>query len=170
MGRCANCRAFILGGRKQGDLRYCNDACLQQGFLAPLADRVAPEIVARNLQATHQQPCPICHGPGPVDLYTSHTAWSIFILTSWCSQPQLSCESCGSAAIRKGMVITALCGWWGIPFGLVVTPWQLLNGARSLANRPLPSHPSEALQHLVKLNVGAAIAQQAELGEAREAA
>jgi hypothetical protein len=161
MGRCAHCNKFIIGGKKQGALRYCNDACYQQGFLAVVADQQAPGVVAARLEQYRQQACPICGGEGPIDVYTSHTAWSALVLTSWKSKPRLSCVECGRSEIRKAMAFTVICGWWGFPFGLVVTPWQLMNNVKALKKARDPSQSSSELQQLVKLEVASALQAQA---------
>lgn len=161
MARCAHCRSFILGGKKQGSLRFCNDSCYQQGFLAVVADQVAPELVAERLNELRNQECPVCGGEGPVDICTSHTAWSIIVMTSWKDHPRLSCARCGKAAIRRGIAFTSLFGWWGFPFGVVVTPWQLMSNFKSLRRLPGAHGPSPALQEIVQLQ----IAQELQAGQ-----
>jgi hypothetical protein len=158
MAKCSYCNKFILGGKKQGSLRFCNDECHQNGFLAPLAARTAPEVVAERIREVHQQRCPVCGGSGPVDICTSHTAWSLIILTSWKDHPRLSCASCGKKSIWRGLALTSLFGWWGLPFGPIVTPLQLINGVRSLNKLPDASGPSETLQQMVKLDVASQLA------------
>lgn len=153
MSRCAYCNKFILGGKKQGSLRFCNDACYQKGFLVRVAEEAEPELIAERVQAIREQPCPMCGGEGPVDLSNSHTAWSLFVLTSWRDHPSISCSSCGKKAIWKGLAFTSVCGWWGFPFGLVVTPLQLINNFKSLGKLPHSSEPSQQLQELVKLEI-----------------
>ncbi len=161
MGRCAYCRKLMIGGRRQGNLRFCSDNCHELGFLLPLAERAGREFVSEQIHAAHEQLCPSCGGPGPVDVYTSHTAWSIIILTTWKSTPRLSCRRCGTAEIWRGITFTALCGWWGCPYGWIVTPIQLFRGVHALLTRPQAAHPSAALQHHVKLRVGSSIAKAA---------
>jgi predicted RNA-binding Zn-ribbon protein involved in translation (DUF1610 family) len=153
MPRCANCNKFIIGGKKQGELRFCNEDCYQRGFLARVAEEVAPELVAEQLQEIRSQDCPICGGKGPVDLSTSHTAWSIVIMTSWKDHPRLSCSKCGKKAIWRSLAFTSVFGWWGFPFGIVVTPWQLLNNFKALKKLPHVDQPSDELQHLVKTQI-----------------
>jgi hypothetical protein len=72
----------------------------------------------------------------------------------------LSCGRCGTTAICKGLAITAIFGWWGFPWGIVVTPWQLLNGAKALANRPRPDEPSDELNRLVRIQIAKSMVQQ----------
>jgi len=162
MAKCSYCGKFILGGKKQGSLRFCSADCHEKGFLAPLAERAAPEVVETRVREVHQQRCPICGGDGPVDIFTSHTALSFFIHTFWKDHPRLSCARCGKKSIWKGLALTAVFGWWGFPFGLIATPWQLLNGVRSLSKLRDASQPSEELQRMVKREVAAALTDNIE--------
>lgn len=161
MAKCAHCRKFIVGGKKQGRLRFCNERCYQQGFLTAVADQAAPEVVAERLNAIRKQPCPVCGGEGPVDICTSYTVWSAVVTTSWKDHARLSCARCGRASILRGMAFTSLFGWWGFPFGLVATPWQLINGCKSLRRLPRAGSPSPALQEMVKVQ----IAQEIQAGQ-----
>lgn len=159
MAKCSHCGKFIMfGGKKQGELRFCSDACHQQGFLAPLAERFAPEVIEQQVRQIHQQSCPVCGGDGPADINTSRTTASILIMTSRKDSPRLSCARCGKGSINKGIASTALFGWWGFPFGFIFTPWQLFKGVKSLSNLPDASQPSEKLQRLVKLQVAGSLA------------
>lgn len=167
MAKCAHCGKFMIGGKKQGSLRFCNEACYQKGFLVPLAEYADPDEVEDRLRETHEQNCPVCSGPGPVDVYTSYTAWSILVMTSWQDHPQFSCARCGRKAIRRGLAVTSLFGWWGFPFGLIVTPWQLINGVRSLAKARDSSQPSEQLQELIKLQFASELQAQAGAEQAK---
>ena len=152
MARCAHCKKFILGGKKEGHLRFCNDKCHQDGFLAPLAAQAAPTAVSALLEQMRWQACPVCGGEGPLDIHTVHTAWAYIVRTSWKDQPLLACSQCGTASIRRGIASTALLGWWGLA-GMFVAPWQLANGFRSLARTRKLNGPSEELQRLAKLAV-----------------
>ena len=154
MAKCAYCNKFIIGGKKQGALRFCNDQCHQKGFLVSVAEEVAPEVIAQRVDEIRQQDCPDCSGNGPVDLSISYTAWSIVVMTSWKDHPRLSCSACGKKAIWKGIAFTSLFGWWGFPFGIVVTPWQIINGLKALKKLPHSQHqPSDDLQQMVKLEI-----------------
>ena len=144
MAKCAYCGKFLLFGTKVGELRFCGRECKEKGLLIPLAETSGARRRAEHAAATHQQNCPVCLGPGPVDIFTTHTAMSFLVLTQWKSKPQLSCALCGCAAIWKGIASTAVLGWWGFPFGLIITPAQLFKWAKELSNSPDPSQPSDA--------------------------
>jgi hypothetical protein len=42
-------------------------------------------------------------------------------------------------------------GWWGFPFGLLVTPWQLMKNVSGLMRSS--DHPSGELERIVKLDL-----------------
>ena len=153
MGRCAQCGKIIIGGKRQGKLRFCNDRCYEKGFLTAVAEAAAPELITARVASIHQQDCPVCGGEGPVDICTSHTAWSAVYFTSWKDYPRLSCSRCGKRAIWRGLMFTFVCGWWGFPFGVVATPWQLINGIKSLGKLPRRDSPSEELQYRIKIQI-----------------
>ena len=70
MASCAYCNTTILfGGKRNGDLRYCNDKCQQQGALASVANQLPREQVAAYLGRVHRGNCPQCDGPGPVEVW-----------------------------------------------------------------------------------------------------
>ena len=157
MGRCAYCEKFIIGGKKQGSVRFCSDTCYEQGFLAQLADQATPELIVERIQEIRARCCPVCEGEGPLDLYTTHTAWSLIVFTGWRHRPQLSCAGCGRKSIQRGLASTALLGWWSIPLGIVMTPWQLINGFKELSKCRDTSEPSTDLLDQVRLELGAEI-------------
>jgi hypothetical protein len=48
-------------------------------------------------------------------------------------------------------------GWWGVPWGLVMTPVQLVRNLISMASTPDPSSPSPALEKILRHNLAAQI-------------
>ncbi len=69
MAQCAYCSTtIILGGKKEGDLRFCNDKCVERGFVLIVADQIPPEMLNEAVTEVHQGVCPACGGPGPIDV------------------------------------------------------------------------------------------------------
>lgn len=120
-----------------------------------MAHEVPADLVSQHVMAVHQGACPKCKGPGPVDIHTSHFVWSILVLTSWNSSPQLCCRSCGTKAKLGGALISGLVGWWGFPWGIIVTPIQIARNAYGLFSGPDPQKPSDQLQQMIRLNLAA---------------
>ena len=95
--------------------------------------------------------CPVCSGNGPIDVHTSHEVWSILLMTSWKSLPRISCRSCGVKRQLGGLFFSLFAGWWGFPWGLVMTPVQIVKNVIGLASPPDPMQPSDELLHQMRL-------------------
>jgi hypothetical protein len=52
-------------------------------------------------------------------------------------------------------------GWWGIPWGLLVTPVQIARNIGALMSRRDETGPTPQLEKLVKLSLAQSIAQSA---------
>lgn len=156
MAKCDYCgTTILLGGVRDGDFRFCNESCRQHGFLLAVADQVPADLMSQQVAEVHQGPCPKCGGPGPVDVHTSYLVWSALVITSWQSRPQVCCRSCGIKSKLGGAMLSGVVGWWGLPWGLIVTPIQVLRNAWGLFSSPDPTTPSAQLQKMVQLHVAA---------------
>ena len=154
MARCDYCDSYILfGGKQKSGRTFCNDECLQEGRLMIAADRLPQRAVDAAVEKTHQGDCPLCDGPGPVDVHASHTIWSIIALTSWRSTPNICCRSCGRQKQLSGLVTSGLFGWWGFPWGFIYTPIQIGKNVSGIFGGPDPEVPSEQLETLTRLEL-----------------
>jgi hypothetical protein len=77
-------------------------------------------------------------------MHTSYWVWSMVILTFWNKNPRLSCRRCGEKAVFSDLWKSVLLGWWGIPFGPILTVVQTFRNVRVLL-RSDASRPSRAL-------------------------
>jgi hypothetical protein len=77
------------------------------------------------------------------------------VLTSWKSSPQLSCAPCGKKAKIKAAVGSFFLGWWGFPWGLIVTPIQVAKNLFGLAGNQSSFAPSAQLERIVRLGLAA---------------
>lgn len=147
MTKCSFCNSsIIMGGVRAGNDRFCNNKCLQNAGVLN-ATRDVPAKV-------WQGQCPKCHQNGPIDLHKIHQVWSIFLLTRWTSRTQVSCRSCATKSQLQGTAFSLVCGWWGIPWGLVLTPVQITRNIMGMTSGPDPSRPSEALRRAVLVSIG----------------
>src|SRR5208282_2398740 len=153
----ANCdyggSTILFGGRRQGDLRFCNDRCQRAGALISISRQIPEGLVQQKTWEVHRGLCPKCGGPGPVDVHTSHRVWSALLLTSWNSRLQMSCRSCGIKAQLIDAGFSLVLGWWGVPWGLVVTPIQIGRNLYGMAKGPDPSQPSAKLEKAVRIGI-----------------
>ena len=156
MAACSYCGTTILfGGTRDGDLRFCNQECQQKGFVAAVATKVPDTVLKEQVRKIHQGPCPKCGGSGPVDVHTSYRVWSALVLTSWSSRPHIVCRTCGVKARLGDSVFSVVFGWWGFPWGLVMTPVQLFRNLAGLVQINQPTAPSPQLVHLIRLHIAA---------------
>ena len=156
MAKCSYCNSSIIfGGVREGELRFCNRGCQQEGELLSVAQLVPEADVRQRVTAIHQGPCPRCARVGAIDVHTSHSVWSALVLTSWKSTPQVCCVSCGKKAKLLGTLTSLLVGWWGFPWGLIVTPIQIGRNLVGLARTPSSFVPSPQLERIVRLSLAA---------------
>jgi len=160
MARCDQCGTTILfGGVRVGDLRFCSAKCLGNNAVVRVMHEVPEDVLDERVTGVHEGACPRCGGPGPVDVHTSHTVWSLVLITSWRSRKHVCCGRCALKSQILDLVGCFLLGWWGIPLGLIVTPIQIGLNVAALLKRPDPSEPSDALRRLLRLQLARAIAQ-----------
>jgi hypothetical protein len=163
MAKCDYCGSTIIfGGKRDANGRFCNQKCQGRGALLAISRQLPESAVQEQIWKVHQGPCPKCNGSGPVDIHVSHKVWSALVLTSWSSTPQLSCRSCGLKSQMAGTVVSLVAGWWGFPWGLVLTPIQIGRNLIGMASPPEPSKPSAQCEKIVRMTMASnAVRQQA---------
>ena len=154
MASCGYCNSTILmGGKRAGEVRFCNAKCLANGQLLARAQTIPEETARSYVQSLHMGPCPKCKGRGPVDVFTSHKVWSALVVTSWKSEQQVSCKRCGVKSQMIGLASSLVLGWWGIPWGIVITSIQVVRNIVGAARTPDPFRPSEKLERLGRVHL-----------------
>ena len=163
MAKCGYCGSTIFGGVREGAQRFCNNKCLQNAYILNVSQHVPADVLDRKVEELFRGNCPKCSARGPVDIHKVHTVWSALILTRWVTTPQVSCRSCATKSQLGGMVFSLFCGWWGFPWGLILTPVQITRNVVGMCGGPDSSRPSADLRKLVQVNLGEqliAISQQ----------
>lgn len=161
MGSCNYCNSFILfGGKRDGGAVYCNDRCLQAGRLIAFSSQLDQNMVRVRVNDVHQGSCPKCQGPGPVDVHKAHKVWSLLVLTSWSTNPAMSCKSCGVKRQLGASAFSLVAGWWGFPWGIVLTPTQIVRNIVEMVGGPDPQRPSPLLERAVRIHLAADAAQR----------
>ncbi|MEW6349866.1 MAG: hypothetical protein AB1646_12440 [Thermodesulfobacteriota bacterium] len=160
MATCSYCGSFILfGGERLGGLRYCNATCRDNGTLLAIAGQLPDDLVRQHVQEIHRGLCPKCRSSGPIDVHTAYRVWSALLVTSWRNIPEICCRSCGIKSQLQGIVYSLVLGWWGFPWGLVMTPVQIVRNIVGLAGPPDPLVASAALDRLVRVHLAATLGQ-----------
>ena len=161
MAQCDYCGSTIIfGGKRDGNGRFCNQNCQGRGALLAISRQLPDSAVQDQVWKVHQGLCPKCSGSGPVDVHVSHRVWSALVVTSWRSAPQLSCRSCGIKSQAADAAISLALGWWGFPWGLVVTPIQIGRNLFCMSRPPDPTKPSPQLEKIIRMTIAAQSLQQ----------
>jgi len=151
MHKCDQCGATILfGGMRQSSYRFCKQQCRDKAVFLIAATELPETFIAEKTRELHDGVCPRCHGRGPIDVHTSHSVWSAIVMTSWRSTRDVCCQSCGTTAKLRALAASALFGWWGFPWGLLITPVQILRNIYGLFVAPDPAVPSASLSDVVR--------------------
>ncbi len=154
MSRCDYCESRILfGGKRKGDQRFCNARCSAQGATIALSRQIPDHLISEALLRTHQGLCRKCGGSGPVDVHVHHQIWSAILLTSWKSTPQISCRDCGRKSQLGDAALSLIFGWWGFPWGLVLTPVQVGRNVFGMLRGPDSTKPSKQLEKMIRMHV-----------------
>lgn len=159
MAKCSFCNKWIIGGVRDGEHRYCDNTCLSNGRLHDLALQIPDDAVTGEVLRIHQGNCPCCGRRGPVDVHESHYVWSALLMTSWKSTKRVSCASCGKKENLKGFFISLFAGWWGFPWGLVMTPVMIIRNLWTLFSHQDALRPSTELVKLVRLDMARTLAR-----------
>jgi hypothetical protein len=150
MARCSYCNSLLLfGGTKTNAGTFCNAKCQRAAVYLGIARQIPDHDVDDMIRRLDAQGCPKCHGPGPLEVHTSHRIWSALLLTSWSSKPIISCRGCGRNEQALSAGICMFVGWWGFPWGLIMTPVQITRNFVGMLQAP--PHPSPQLKKIVSL-------------------
>jgi hypothetical protein len=153
---CPSCgNSVLFGGVKDGNRRYCSKKCYQADEISRVAEAVPADTVAKLAKDLHGGKCPRCQSRGKIDIHKSYSVYSVVLYTKWQTHEHLLCKSCASRQQLTDLIGSSLLGWWGIPFGLIVTPVQIVKNLVALARNPATNGPSKSLQHRARLLLAA---------------
>ena len=154
MAKCEYCgTTIVFGGVKEDGLRFCTKECHQQGHLLVLSRQIPKNIVDARLGEVHRGLCPKCQGNGPVDVHTSYRIYSALVFSSWRSIPTVCCRSCGIKGQLGNTIFSLILGWWGFPWGLIMTPVQIARNIAGMVKGPDEMKPSDKLEKLVRIAI-----------------
>lgn len=170
MASCATCNSTIVfGGVRDGARRYCNQDCYAQDELVRLAKTIPAATVHQAALEIWRGRCPSCRGEGPVEYHVSHRVWSLMVVTQWVDRPDVCCRRCGNRRRLADALFSAAFGWWGFPWGVILTPVKIAKNLAGLRlSGPVMSHPSKELLDHVRMALAAdAIARHQRMVVAR---
>jgi hypothetical protein len=155
MAKCGYCNStIIIGGVGAGNQKFCNNKCHQSAYVLSATKNVPADVLDRKVDELWRNNCPKCTGSGPIDVHKVYEVWSALVLTRWKTNAQVSCRSCATKRQLAGAAFSLFFGWWGFPWGLILTPVQITRNIIAMAGGPTSAQPSAELRKLVLVNVG----------------
>jgi hypothetical protein len=146
-----------MGGVRNANQRFCNNRCAQNAYTLNASQNIPQADIERRVEEVWRGNCPKCGGLGPVDVHKFHQVWSALVLTRSTSNQQVSCRSCGTKRQLGAALMSLVFGWWGFPWGLVLTPVQITRNIVGMASGPGSSQASAELRRLVHVHMGSQI-------------
>ncbi|MGG1947256.1 hypothetical protein AB1286_21130 [Trinickia sp. NRRL B-1857] len=128
MAECSNCgKTFLIGGRSIDGYRYCGTRCSDSHWIIATADQLPAEVIQPLVEKWRHGPCPICRrNDSPIDVHAEHRVMSFLIATQWSTRRHVCCRRCGQKKQFLAILQSSVLGWWGIPWGLIFTPIQIV--------------------------------------------
>ncbi|MDX2038715.1 MAG: hypothetical protein SFX72_18865 [Isosphaeraceae bacterium] len=164
MGKCDHCGEGILfGGVRTEGRRYCGAECASFDVVIRTAEALPDAEVEEWVREYRGGGCANCGRLEPIDIHESYRVHSLIVYTTWATKRVICCRSCARSELVKSAFFCFLFGWWGFPFGIIVTPVQLFRNLIRLTGigMPDPEVPSAALIRSVRLDAASMILHQA---------
>lgn len=153
---CPTCGLSVLfGGVKDGDKKYCSKKCYEADEINRIAKHVPNDTVISLAKKIRNGKCPMCQGNGPIDVHKSYFAYSVIIYTSYKTKEHIVCRECARKKQILDLLLCSVFGWWGLPFGIIITPVQLLKNVIALFNSPGQTEPTELMTQRVRQMIAA---------------
>ncbi len=154
MAVCSYCGTTILfGGIRKDEYTFCSAKCAKNGAPLVLAKDVPLAVAEKTAREIFFGTCPRCHGNGPVDVHNSYEVSSFIFVTNSKSTPHVCCRSCGNKFRIKGLIYSLFLGWWGVPWGVVMTPLQIVRNLTGLLHPADNNTPSADLIRIVRIGL-----------------
>ncbi len=159
MQRCPMCNSVILfRGFWKHDIRFCSSQCYESRFLSSIVreHQSLIEVLVANM---HESACPMCNGPGPIDVRLSYWVWTFIFYAEWSTRSHVSCLRCGNSTKWLAIVYSLVLGGWS-PIGIFFVPLQVGKNLVSLCNSQKNESPSKQLTQRIELAVATTLAEE----------
>lgn len=146
-------------------LRVLNSELAARGINSAVGRAVEAQIHSLSrrdldllVETVRKQPCPACgRNDHPLNGGVIADAKSFVILTTFDKHTVIACQDCRAAQAKRAALVTAVLGWWAIPWGPIRTTQALANDFRTMRQCQC-GEASDALRAFVEQNPGVATA------------
>src|SRR5258706_4353758 len=136
MAICDFCGASHRGEHASvGTLRFCTQSCADRGRILQTLDLFPSSAINSYVENTRSGRCAECGAQAPSNIHKSYRVYSVLIYTSWKTLIHYCCQRCGRGHQGSSIVFSGLFGWWGFPFGILLTPWLIFKNIVEMTHR-----------------------------------
>ncbi len=147
----------LLGSVKDGGQKFCSNDCLRTSRLMEAAVDIPEKDIQEFAYSLRRGPCPNCREKKrDIEIRKYYWVWSAAIFTQWGVSTKVCCKTCGVKANLASILGCVALGWWGIPWGILMTPVQVLRNLSELLRRIDKNKPSDELLLAAKLKLAEA--------------
>lgn len=134
--------------------RFCSSNCVRAARISEAAVDISAEQIQTLALAIRSGPCPDCRlSESVVEIRFQYRVVSLVLITEYQRKSRLCCVACGRKQNMKAFCLTFFLGWWGVPFGLIMTPTYLIANMGELWENRTVGQASEDLLKLAKLQL-----------------
>lgn len=154
-------RSVGFSAVKDEGQKFCSESCLRTARLMEIAvDIPEPEILKRASEIQNG-PCPVCRSrESKNEVRKFYWVWSAVVFTRWGTSSKVCCKKCGVKSNLTSVLSSLLFGWWGVPWGIFITPAQIISNIAAMFRKFDKSKPSEELVQAARLQLAEAISGQ----------
>lgn len=141
-----------------GEQRFCSEFCLRDARLMEVSEDLTEQEIIKHAQEIRNDVCPSCKKRnGIVEVRKYYRIWSVLVFSRWTEHTHVCCKSCG---VKKNLNSISFCfffGWWGFPWGVLMTPVKIVSNMVEALKRDSDSNASEPLVRAARLNLAYAL-------------
>jgi hypothetical protein len=165
LGICHTCDAIILfGGVMRDGHRYCGRRCAEEAELGRAVEMIPEDVAEHEALRVRKDPCPLCGRPETdVDLRASYRVTGFLLHTSVSTRRQICCRICGTREAAKAVAYTMIFGWWGFPWGPLLTPLNVVRNLFAMIPRFRHRRAHPDFVEAVRLDIAAGVLAQGQL-------
>ncbi len=143
--------------------RFCSKRCLRQTRLLEISVDISDEEIIRHARNIKNGECPDCHKrDSKVEVRYYYRVWSAIVFTQWAKRTHVCCRACGRRTNFGSIMFSLLLGWWGFPWGIIITPAQIISNLVEIFKGREEPEPSDELIQAARIELAAAIARRQE--------
>jgi hypothetical protein len=141
--------------------KFCSKTCLLNARLMEASVDIPEQAIAKRAMEIRDGACPSCQRlESHVEVRKSYWVWSALVLTRWGTSAKVCCTRCGIQSNLGSILYCLSLGWWGIPWGIFITPVQIIANVGAMFRRIDPTQPSEELIQATRLQLAEVLLRQ----------